>query len=154
MILYDVMKLTHHLWKRGDEVTPESLLGIYSLQRDSFSWQMSVCKISKSLKSLKVARFTLKFDELLSSSAAAESPVKFQSDWVTAKTVRLLPDWGWIWLNFADFKHEYKKEVYWSDVCVCWLQSVNRFVVTGDWKNLNLNLATLRFSDFWRWNVW
>ena len=33
------------------------------------------------------------------------------------KTFGLLPDRAWIWLDFPDFKHDYIKEVYWSDVC-------------------------------------
>ena len=36
---------------------------------------------------------------------------------VTVKTFELLPNRGWIWLDFADLKHDYIKEVYWSDMC-------------------------------------
>ena len=31
------------------------------------------------------------------------------------KTLGLLPDRAWIWLDFPDFKHDYVKEVYRSD---------------------------------------
>ena len=41
---------------------------------------------------------------------------------VTMKTFGLLPDEGWIWLDFADFKHDYIKEIY---------QSGMRFVSHG-----------------------
>ena len=33
------------------------------------------------------------------------------------KNFGLLPDPAWIWLDFPDFKHDYIKEVYRSDVC-------------------------------------
>ena len=33
------------------------------------------------------------------------------------KTSGLLLDRAWIWLDFPDFKHDYIKEAYWSDVC-------------------------------------
>ena len=36
---------------------------------------------------------------------------------VTVKTFELLPYWGWIWLDFRDFKHDYIKNVYRSDIC-------------------------------------
>ena len=36
---------------------------------------------------------------------------------VTVKTFGLLPDRAWIWLDFPDFKHDYIKEVYRSDLC-------------------------------------
>ena len=56
------------------------------------------------------------------------------------KTFELLPDLGWIWLDFQDFKHDYIKEVNRSNVCLaargprtsdlhgdCNIQSVTRF---------------------------
>ena len=53
---------------------------------------------------------------------------------VTAKTFGLLPDQGWIWLHFPDFKHDYIKEVYRSDMCF-----VGRGLRTsdfrGDWQH-------------------
>ena len=37
---------------------------------------------------------------------------------VTVKTFELLPDRGWIWLDFLDFKHDLLKEVYQSGMCL------------------------------------
>ena len=36
---------------------------------------------------------------------------------VTVKTFGLLPDRAWIWLDFPDFKQDYIKKVYRSNVC-------------------------------------
>ena len=36
---------------------------------------------------------------------------------VTVKTFGLLQDRAGIWLDFPDFKHDYIKDVYWSDLC-------------------------------------
>ena len=36
---------------------------------------------------------------------------------VTVKNFWLLTDQAWIWFDFPDFKHDYIKEVDWSDVC-------------------------------------
>ena len=33
------------------------------------------------------------------------------------ENVWVLPDWAWIWLDFPEFKHDYIKEVYWSNMC-------------------------------------
>ena len=33
------------------------------------------------------------------------------------KVLGFWPDREWIWLELADFKHDYIEEVYWSDVC-------------------------------------
>ena len=55
---------------------------------------------------------------------------------VTVKTFGLLPDQGWFWLDFLDFKHDYIKKVYQSEVCFVGCGAVN-FAVTGPGKVLN-----------------
>ena len=44
------------------------------------------------------------------------SEVIIASDSATVKTFGLFPDRGRIWLDFADFKHEYIEEVYQSEL--------------------------------------
>ena len=53
---------------------------------------------------------------------------------VTVKTFGLLPDRALIWLDFPDFKHDYIKEVYRSDVCFAG-RGLRNGDFHGDWNS-------------------
>ena len=66
------------------------------------------------------------------------------SNTVIMKTYGLLPDRAWIWLDFPDFKHDYRKEVYLSDV-FCQPQSADRWF--SQWLLIHPSHKCLSASD-------
>ena len=55
---------------------------------------------------------------------------------VTVKTLGLLPDQAWILFDFPDFKHDYIKEVYRSDLCFAFRsRGPVIFMVNASWHS-------------------
>ena len=59
------------------------------------------------------------------------------SNSVTTKTFQILPDPGWIWLDLADSKHNYIKEVNQSDAFFVG-HSLGTCEFWGDWELINI----------------
>ena len=99
------------------------------------------------------------------------------SNTVIMKTYGLLPDQAWIWLDFPDFKHDYRKEVYLSDVCcqppVSWpviftvtantsisqmLQCIRQIIHNAPLCNRNVHMCAhscfkVVFCGLWDWCI-
>ena len=64
------------------------------------------------------------------------------------KTFWLLPDQGWIWLDFPDFNNDHIKKVYQSDMCFG-----SHILQTGDFHRdcgIHNGQQPARYPEFWQ----